>query len=277
MITDRYDSSNDMNPTIELSNHPEVSYIYEPKFTKFEKSLINLIENNIRYEKLFGRLDINGTGKWEDIDLTCDRRTYKKKDNGKDGIKVRYILHLHDRYGRYVDALKFLSDHWIPNVSELLIAKLSCPSSELDVSEMTKYVIKIPVSEDVERRFDSLQLTSEDRGKFNETVVHFISGIISRISGAHNPTNEVLVWVGDHAEWKHVNVDVKNLMTEELVRRLDALNLSPEDRKKFDRTVSHFISDIISKMEYDKKERLSSIKHAIIDSDNPPETGFKYC
>lgn len=271
MISDRYDSSNDMNPAIDVSNHPEVPYIYEPKFTKFEKSFINLVESNIRYGKLFGRLDINGTGKWEDIDLTCDRRTYKKKDSGGDGIKVRYILHLYDRYGRYVDALKFLSDHWIPNVSEFLIAKLSCPSSKLDVSEMTQYAIKISVSKDVERRFDSLHLTSEDRGKFNETVVHFISGLISRISGAHNPTNEVLVWVGDHAEWKHVNVDVKNLMTEEIIRRLNALNLSSEDREKFDRTVSHFISDIISKMEYDKKAKLSSINHAIIRSDDYPE------
>ena len=63
MIGDRYDSSNDMNPTISPFNHPEVPYIYEMNFSKFEKSLIDLIESNLRDGKLFCHLDISGNGK----------------------------------------------------------------------------------------------------------------------------------------------------------------------------------------------------------------------
>lgn len=207
MSNDRYDSSNDMNPTIKLTSHPEVPYIYEMNFTKFEKSLIDLIESNLRNGKLFCRLDINGNDKWKIVDFTYEKCVYQKQDNGGDGIKVRYILHFNDESNCYVDALKYMSDHWIPNVSKLTAAEFS--NVVLDTSESNKYSIKIPVSEDTAKRLNVLSLTPHERKQFDEVVIRFISDLVSRMTGTHDPTNDVLVWVKDHFEWRHAEVDVK--------------------------------------------------------------------
>ena len=209
MISDRYDSSNDMNPTISPFNHPEVPFIYEMNFSKFEKSLIDLIESNLRDGKLFCHLDINGDGKWKIVDFAYDKCVYRKQDNGGDGIKVRYILHFNDESNRYVDALKYMSDHWIPNVSKLTAVSLDVSDAVLDTSQMTKCSIKIPISIDTAREFDTLQLSPEDRNNFNDVVIHFISDLVSRMNGTHDPTNDVLVWVKDHFEWRHAEVDVR--------------------------------------------------------------------
>ena len=209
MISDRYDSSNDMNPTIELSDHPEVPYIYEQNFTKFEKSLIDLIESNLRDGKLFCHLDISGNGKWKIVDFTYEKCVYQKQDNGGDDIKVRYILHFNDESNRYVDALKYMSDHWIPNVSKFTAVNLECSDAVLDTSQMIKCSIKFPISIDTAREFETLYLSPEDRNKFDAVVVHFISELVSRMKGTHDPTNDVLVWVKDHFEWRRAEVDVK--------------------------------------------------------------------
>lgn len=207
MSNDRYDSSNDMTPIISLYTHPEVPYIYEMNFTKFEKSLIDFIESNLRNGKLFCHLDIDGDGKWKIVDFTYEKCVYRKQDNGGDAIKVRYMLHFNDESNRYVDALKYMSDHWIPNVSKLTAAKFS--NVVLDTSESKKYSIKIPVPEDMEERLNALRLSPDERKKFDEVVVQFISDLVSRMKGTHDPTNDVLVWVKDHFEWRHAEVDVK--------------------------------------------------------------------
>lgn len=209
MIGDRYDSSNDMNPTINPFNHPEVPYIYEMIFSKFEKSLIDLIESNLRDGKLFCHLDINGNGKWKIVDFTYEKCVYRKQDNGGDGIKVRYILHFNDESNRYVDALKYMTDHWIPNVSKLTAVSLEFSNAVLDTSQMVKCSIKFPISRDSAREFETLHLSPEDRNKFNDIVIHFISDLVSRMKGTHDPTNDVLVWVKDHFEWRHAEADVK--------------------------------------------------------------------
>ena len=207
MSSDRYDSSNDMNPVISLYTHPEVPYIYEMNFTKFEKSLIDFIENNLRNGKLFCHLDINGNGKWKIVDFTYEKCVYRKQDNGGDEIKVRYILHFNDESNRYVDALKYMSDHWIPDVSKLTAVNLEVSNAVLDTSQMTKWYVKFPISIDSAREFETLHLSPEDRNKFNDVVVHFISELVSRMKGTHDPTNDVLVWVKDHFEWRPAEVE----------------------------------------------------------------------
>ena len=178
MSNNRYDSSNDMTPIISQYNHPEVPFIYEMNFTKFEKSLIEFIENNLRNGKLFCHLDINGDGKWKIVDFTYEKCVYRKQDNGGDAIKVRYMLHFNDESNRYVDALKYMSDHWIPNVSKLTAAKFS--NVVLDTSESKKYSIKIPVPEDMEERLSALTLSPSERKKFDEVVIHFISDLVRK-------------------------------------------------------------------------------------------------
>lgn len=241
MISDRYNSSNDTNPAIEPFNHPTIPYIYESNFSKFEKSLIELIENNVQFGKLLCRLDINGTGEWKDVDFTYDKRTYQKKNGEKEnalGLKVRYILHFHDT-GRYVDALKYMNNHWIPGVSELVIAKLKL--TELDTSEMANCSIRIPVSKDLARQLNAMKTSSIDRNKLNDAVAHFISDLVSRMSGNYDPSNDVLVWVKDHFEWRHAEVDVK-------VREPLDWNGDPNN----------------------------PVKYAVIRSENPPECGFEH-
>lgn len=230
MISDRYDSSNDMNPTISPFNHPEVPYIYEWNFSKFEESLINLIRSNLQFGKLLCRLDINGTGDWKDIDFAYEKCAFQKKDNGEDGdgIKVRYILHFHEP-NRYVDALKYMDEHWIPDVSRIVIAKME--NAVLDTSQMAKCSIKFPISRDLAREFETLHLSSpEDLNKFNDVVIHFISDLVSRMRGTHDPTNDVLVWVKDHFKWRHAEVDAK--IWELLDWNGDLIN--PLENDKFD-------------------------------------------
>lgn len=239
MISDRYDSSNDMNPTISPSNHPEIPYIYEMNFTKFEKSLIDIIKSNMQNGKLFCLLDINGNDKWKIVDFTYEKCAYRKPDSSGDWIKVRYILHFNDESNRYVDALKYMSDHWIPNVSKLKVAKFS--NVVLDTSEMKKYSLKIPVSEDVEKRLNAVCLTPNERKNFDDVVIRFISDLVLRMKGTYDPTNDVLVWVKDHFEWRHAEVDVK-------VREPLDWNGDPNN----------------------------PIKYAIIRSENPPEVGFEH-
>lgn len=241
MISDRYDSSNDMNPAIEPFNHPTIPYIYELNFSKFEKSLIELIENNVQFGKLLCRLDINGTGEWKDADFTYEKRTYQQKNGEREnvlGLKVRYILHFHDT-GRYDDALAYMNNHWIPGVSELVIAKLKL--TELDTSEMPNCSIRIPVSKDLARQLNAKKISSIDHNKLNDAVAHFISDLVSRMSGNYDPSNDVLVWVKDHFEWRHAGVDVK-------VREPLDWNGDPND----------------------------PVKYAVIRSENPPESGFEH-
>lgn len=209
MSSDRYDSSNDMNPTISPFNHPEVPYIYEMIFSRFERSLIDLIESNMRDGKLFCHLDINGNGKWKIVDFTYEKCAYRKQNSGGDEIKVRYILHFNDDSNRYVDALEYMNDHWIPNVSKLTAVNLEVSNAALDTSQMTKCYVKFPISRDSAREFETLHLSPEDRNKFNDIVIHFISELVSRMKGTHDPTNDVLVWIKDHFEWRHAEVDMK--------------------------------------------------------------------
>ena len=188
MISDRYDSSNDMNPAIEPFNHPTIPYIYELNFSKFEKSLIELIENNVQFGKLLCRLDINGTGEWKDADFSYEKRTYQQKNGEREnvlGLKVRYILHFHDT-GRYDDALAYMNNHWIPGVSRIMIAKME--NAVLDVSQIAKCSIRFPVSRDLSREFETLYLSPEDRNKFNDVVIHFISDLVSRMKGTQTQT-----------------------------------------------------------------------------------------
>lgn len=162
----------------------------------------------MQFGKLLCRLDINGTGEWEDVDFTYEKRTYQQKNGKREnalGLKVRYIIHFHNT-GLYDDALAYMDNHWIPGVSELVIAKLKL--TELDTSEMTNCSIRIPVSKDLARQLNAKRISSIDRNKLNDVVAHFISDLVSRMSGNYDPSNDVLVWVKDHFEWRHAEVDV---------------------------------------------------------------------
>ena len=100
-------------------------------------------------------------------------------------------------------------------------------------------------------------LTPNERKNFDDAVIHFICDLVSRMKGNYIPTNDVLVWVKDHFEWRHAEVDVK-------VREPLDWNGDPNNPVKY----------AVIRSENPPE---TGFKHAIIRSDNPPEVGIEYC
>lgn len=144
--------------------------------TKFDESLLEFMK---AHECIDCLLDIEGNGKWVEVDFSEDVVTNAKKER----YTPKWDICFHNTTYEYrdsdysEDAFDYLNKHWIPGVSKLKVEVYV--EVKLDDSEMPRPSVSIPLDPSMFNRIRNTTMTEEQKVGLEAIIRDYMDKISS--------------------------------------------------------------------------------------------------
>lgn len=144
--------------------------------TKFDESLLEFMKAHKYIDCL---LDIEGNGKWVEVNFYEDVVTNAKKDRYTPKWNICFHVTKYEyRDSDYSeDAFDYLNKHWIPGVSKLKVQ--TYVEVKLDDSEMPRPSVNIPLDPSMFNRIRNTTMTEEQKVGLEDIIRDYMDKISS--------------------------------------------------------------------------------------------------